>query len=92
VRVALAKLETGPSTRIAVRLRNKQDVTGYLERVGDHSFFVTDPKTQVTTQVAYGSVRQVNASLSNGEKVAITAGVIVGVALLVPLLHDWLNQ
>ena len=77
----MAKLERGPTTRIAVTLRNTHEVTGYLDHVGDHSFFVTDPKTGVSTQVAYNNVTRVNASLSRGAKIGIAAGIAAGVVV-----------
>lgn len=82
VRATLAKLDTGPDTRIAVTLNTKHVVSGYLDRVGEHSFFVTDPTARVTTQVAYGSVSQLNARMSAGTQLIVTVSVVAAVILV----------
>jgi hypothetical protein len=75
VQAKIAKLSTGVHTRLEVVLRNDTKVEGYLEDVGPLSFFVTNPDSQVSTQVAYANVKRVSASLSTGAKVGIYVGV-----------------
>ena len=79
VRRAVAAMPTGPEALVAVTLKNRTTVTGYVERVGASSFIVTDPATGVSTQVPYANVRVLN-KMSTGAK--IQAGVVGAVVLL----------
>jgi len=72
IRAAMMKMEVGRDTRVSVKLRNDNAVVGYLAAVSDRSFLVTDPETQVSTQVPYRNVKQIRA-MSNGAKSAIPA-------------------
>lgn len=83
VKAEIAKLKPGIHTRLEVVLRNDTKVEGYLDRVGTFSFFVTDFENQVSTQVAYASVKQVSTSLSKGAKIGIWVGVGTAAAILV---------
>ena len=80
IRVALAKMGTGPETRVVVKLQNGRSAKGYLKEVHPYSFVITDPETHVSTQVAYSNVKQLNA-LSHGARIAITVGVIGAIAI-----------
>ncbi len=84
VRATVATLQVGRDTQVAVKLRNNTIVVGHLAGAGEHSFLVTDPETQVSTQVAYRNVQTLNAT-STGARVGIAvavAGVIALVAWL----------
>lgn len=84
VKVGILKLGTGTDARVAIKLRDKAKLAGYVTEVSDGSFVVTDPKTQGSTTVAYGDVTQVKGhNLGTGAKVAIGIGIGVGVTLLV---------
>jgi hypothetical protein len=85
IKAALAQMALGQDTRLAVRLRDKSVVTGYLDGVSAYSFFVTDPATGISVQVPYRNVTHL--ALSNKAKLAATAGVL-GAALL---LFMWLT-
>lgn len=86
VRAAVAKMEVGPETRVAVKLRNNKVVYGYLAAVGSHSLFVTDAETQISTQVPFRNVKQISA-MSTHAKI----GIAVGAALATVLVLVWLN-
>ena len=81
VRVTMMGIEVGRATRVSVKLRNGSTVVGYLAAVRDHSFLVTDPETQVSTQVPYRNVRQISA-MSTGAKVVIAAGVVAAIIVI----------
>ena len=83
VKAGVAKLGTGPGARIAVKLRDKTTVAGYVSQVGDDSFVVTDLKTSATTTVPYLNVEQARGKgLSTGAKIAIGVGIGVGTLFL----------
>jgi hypothetical protein len=77
VRVALTKMKPGPETQIVVKLRDGSTVTGFLDQVREHSFFITDRQGQVVTQVAYQNVTHLSTR-SIGVNIAIAA-IAVGV-------------
>src|SRR5262245_9190841 len=81
VRVALTKMKPGPETQIVVKLRDGRTVTGFLDQVREHSFFITDRNGQVVTQVAYQNVTHLNAR-STVANIAII-GIAVGVGFLI---------
>jgi hypothetical protein len=83
VRAALTHLDVGHDTTVSIKLRNNKIVVGHLTAIGDFSFWVTDPETQIVTQVAFSNVKQLSA-LSNRARITIAAGVI-GAALLIYL-------
>jgi hypothetical protein len=84
VKDGVAKLGAGVDSKISVKLRNKTKLKGYVSRIEEEAFFVTDAKTGDETRVAYGDVTQAKGNnLSTGAIIAIAAGVAVGVTLLV---------
>jgi hypothetical protein len=84
VKAGIAKLGVGEEARVTVKLRDKTKLSGYVSRIGEDSFAVTDLKTGATTEVLYPSVTQVKGqNVASGAKIAIWVGVAVGVTLLV---------
>lgn len=73
---------------VAVTLRDRRVVSGYIDSMRDHSFFVADPQTGVVTQVAYREVAHLSA-LSGKARLALTVVVLVGAALAITYMH-WL--
>lgn len=87
VKADIAKLGTGPDARIAVKLRDKTKVAGFISQIGADSFVITDLKNGATTTVPYPSVTQAKGkNLSTGATIAIAVGIAVGVTLLVIIL------
>jgi hypothetical protein len=66
---AIETLGTGKDSRVAVRLRDKSELKGYVSEKDDESFVVVDAETGATTRVLYAKV----------EKVEITSDVLKGV-------------
>ncbi|MFL6207794.1 MAG: hypothetical protein ACJ74W_03025 [Pyrinomonadaceae bacterium] len=86
VKAGILKLGTGEQARVKLRLRDKTKLAGYVSAADAESFIVVNPKTGVTTTVAYAQVKQIKGhNLSTGAKIAIGFGVLVG-ALLVTYL------
>jgi hypothetical protein len=84
VKAGVAKLGAGADTKISVKLRNKTKLKGYVSRIEEEAFFITDAKTGDETRVAYGDVTQAKGNnLSTGAIIAISVGVAVGATLLV---------
>ncbi|SRR5947208_2228785 len=68
----------GEKSRVKVRLRNKTQVKGYISKIEDASFDVTDKNTGQATTIPYADVEKVQGSgLSKGAKIGIIAGVAV---------------
>ena len=84
VRAGILKLGVGPDARVALKLRDRAKLAGYISSASDHSFVVTDLKTGDATTVAYHDVTQVKGNnLSTGASIAIGIAIGVGVTLLV---------
>ena len=84
VQAGIAKLGVGRDARVTVTLRDRTKLSGYVSRIGDDSFAVTDLKSGATTDVPYPAVAQVKGhNLSTGAIIAISVGVAVGVVLLI---------
>ncbi len=78
VKTEIAKLGTGPDARIEVKLRDKTKLKGYVSKVGDDSFALTDPNTGAETNVPYPSVtKATGANMPTGAKIAV--GVLAGI-------------
>ena len=85
VKKGIAKLGTGESALVEVKLRDNTKVKGYIKEAGDTSFTVVNPANNVVTIVTYPQTKQVRGNnLSTGAKVAI------GLAILAGVLAIWL--
>lgn len=85
VKTNVLKLGTGESARVKVKLRDKTKLEGYISAADEEGFVVTNPKTKMTTQVAYPQVKSVQGqNLSTGAKIAI--GVSIAAALIFIIL------
>jgi hypothetical protein len=84
VKASVLKLGTGEAARVKVRLRDKTKLEGYISAADGESFIVTNPKTGITTQVAYPQVKSVKGNnLSTGAKIAIGAGIAAVVIFII---------
>ena len=84
VKTEVQKRGTGEKSRVKLRLRNKAEVKGYISKIEDASFDVTDKKTGRATTIPYADVERVQGvGLSKGAKIGIVAGVAVVVAVVV---------
>jgi hypothetical protein len=84
VKTEIGKLGIGPDAQIRVKLRDKTKLSGYISQANADSFVITDSKTGISTEVPYPNVTQARGhNLSTGAKIAIAAGIAVGVAVLV---------
>lgn len=84
VKTGVAKLGAGKNAVISIKLRNKTKLKGYVSRIEEETFVIADAKTGTETSVPYGDVTQAKGNnLSTGAIIAISAGVAVGVTLMV---------
>ena len=83
VKAGIARLGTGADARVEVKLRDKRKLRGYVGEAGAEGFTVVDDKTGAATTVAYPQVKTVKGNnLSEGARIAIVAGIVVGALLL----------
>lgn len=84
VKAAVAKLGTGSSARIEIKLSDGARLKGYVSETAEDHFAVVDDKTGVTREVAYPQVKKVKGNnLSTGAQIAIAVGIFVLVITLV---------
>ena len=90
VKTGITKLGTGRDARVAMKLRDKTILSGYISRAGEDGFAVADPKTGVTTDVAYADVTQVKGhNLSTGGKIAIGLGILAAVLAILLFFENY---
>jgi hypothetical protein len=90
VRATIHKLGVGEAARVAVKLRDKTKLAGYISALNEETFTIMEIATGKATVVAYPAVAQVKGhNLSTGAKIAII-GLAAGVALLAFFL--WLEN
>jgi hypothetical protein len=89
VKTDVQKRGMGEKSRVRTTLVNGVTVKGYISKIDEASFAVTDTKTTVATTVSYAEVRRIQGpGLSTGAKIGIGVGVaavVVGVAAAVIL-------
>ena len=87
VKAGLEKLGVGEDTRVAVELRDKTKVAGYLSAINEESFSVTSLTSGTTTSIAYTQVQQVKGhNLTTGQKIAIGVAIGAAAVLIVSLI------
>jgi hypothetical protein len=90
VKQKLSNFGFGDNARLAVKLRNKAILGGYLESTAEESFVLKNLKTGESTTIAYTEVTQARGhNLSTGAKIAI--GIAIGVAAVLIVLAIWIN-
>lgn len=84
VKATVQKHGIGERSRVKVRLRDKADVKGYISKIEDASFDVTDKGSGQVTTIPYANVERVQGvGLSKGAKLGIIAGVGVAIVVVV---------
>lgn len=81
IKAKVQKRGTGERSQVKARLVNGPEVKGYVSKIEESSFAVTDKKTGQITTIPYADVEKIRGpGLSKGAKVAL---VVVGVAVVV---------
>jgi outer membrane lipoprotein-sorting protein len=94
VKMAIQKRGTGTKAKVKIMLRNKTERKGYISRIDDISFQLTDQKTGRTETIAYDSVEKVNRpGISGTTKMALYIGIgTAAAAIILGILASKLNH
>lgn len=80
IKAKVQKRRTGEKSQVKVRLVNGAEVKGYVSKIEESSFTVTDKKTGQISTIPYTDVEKIRGpGLSKGGKIAL---VVVGVAVV----------
>ncbi|HRH40081.1 MAG TPA: hypothetical protein PKY82_00450 [Pyrinomonadaceae bacterium] len=86
VKANIIKLGVGKESRVEIKLKDGTKLKGYISQINENSFVVVEDKTGSPTEVLYPQTKQVKGNnLSSGVKIAIIAGIFIGV--LIAVLH-----
>ena len=84
VKAEVQRRGIGEKSRVKVRLRNKEEVKGYISKIEEASFEVTNKNTGRATTIPYADVEKISRTgLSKGAKIGIIVLVAVGVVAAV---------
>jgi hypothetical protein len=86
IKAKIEKLGTGEKAKVKVELINKTKIKGYVSKIEENSFTVTDSDTGIQTIIAYDQVKKVGGkNLSTGVKIAIAVAIAVPVTIFLTL-------
>lgn len=89
VKTGILKLGVGHAARVAMKLRDKTVLGGYVSEASAGGFIVVD-KTGAAKSVAYADVTQVKGhNLSTGGKIAIGLGIAVAVLVILLIFENY---
>jgi hypothetical protein len=78
-RSKVQKRGIGKQSRVRVLLSDGAELKGYISRVDETSFVITDKKTGNGTTISYSEVKEVKRQgLSKPVKILIVCGIVVG--------------
>jgi len=87
IKTNIYRLENSGKTKIVVRLKSGAKLKGYLTKINEDAFDITNYKTNQTLPVAYRDVAQVKQQgFSKAAKFAIGIGVVALIVVLVVTL------
>jgi small nuclear ribonucleoprotein (snRNP)-like protein len=76
------KRGAGEQSRVRVSLRDGTEVKGYISRIDENSFAVTDKKSGKVTTISYEDVNEVKRQgLSKTAKILIVSLIVVGAVI-----------
>src|SRR5580704_392214 len=86
-RQQVLKRGAGEKSRVKAELADGTSVKGYISKIGELSFEVTNEKSAQTTTISYSQVRKIQGpGLSKPEKIGISVGVAVAVVAIVSVV------
>jgi hypothetical protein len=94
VKAGLAQLGTGQTAQVELKLRDRRKLAGFIAGLDADTFTLTEAASHAALNLRYDEVAQVKGhSLSTGKKIAIGAGIGLGVLLVVAFiaLRTWPN-
>jgi hypothetical protein len=84
VKAMVQKRGIGERSRVKVRLRDKAEVKGYISKIEEASFDVTDKSSGQVTTAPYADVESVQGvGLSKSAKIGIIVGLGVAIVVVV---------
>lgn len=87
VKAGIARLGTGISTRVRVKLYDKTDYNGYIMEIGEDYFIVADAVTGATAPIKYHEVKGIKGNnLSTGAKIGIGVAIAAGLAIFIAVI------
>jgi hypothetical protein len=94
IKAKVQKRGIGENSRVKAKLVNGAEVKGYISKIEQASFTVTDKKTGQSTSVLYADVQKIQGpGLSNGNKILIGVGVSVVVfGIVVGIIFSKMNS
>jgi hypothetical protein len=94
IKAKVQKRGIGENSRLKAKLVNGAEVKGYISKIEETSFTVTDKKTGETTTIPYADVQKIRGpGLSNGNKILIGVGVgVVVFAIVVGIILSKMNS
>jgi hypothetical protein len=94
VKAKVQKRGIGENSRVNAKLANGAAVEGYISKIEEASFTVTDRKSGQATTVPYGDVQKIQRpGLSNGNKILIAIGVgVVAFGIVVGIILSKMNS
>jgi hypothetical protein len=83
-KAAVQKRGIGEKSKVKVKLRSNVEVKGYISKIEDASFDLTDKSSGQVTTIPYADVQRVQGvGLSKGAKIGIITGVGVAIVAIV---------
>ena len=84
IKAKVQKRGIGEKSRVRAKLVNGAEVKGYISKIEDATFDVTDKNTGQATTIPYADVEKLQGSgLSKGAKIGIIVGVAVVIVVVV---------
>ena len=78
IKADVTKIGTG--ARVAVKLRGKERLTGYVSEIGDRDFVITLAKEGTKQRVAYADAAEVR--IKNEKRISTAGKVLIGLGAL----------
>jgi len=86
VKRQIEKRGIGVQAKVKITLQDQTEVKGYVSRIDEISFQLTDKKTGKASTIPYASVDRVRGGgMSTGAKIGIGAGIAAGILVAVVL-------
>ncbi len=94
VKLAIQQRGTGEKSKVKIRLSDKTERKGFISRIEDNSFQLTDQKTGQTATIAYDNVEKVSGlGLARSTRIVIFVGIgVAAAAIILGLLAAKLNH
>lgn len=85
VKAGITKIGAGRQARVRIKLKDGTKLKGFISRIEENGFAVSNETTGVETDVPYSNAKQVKGNnLSTGDKIWIAVG-ITAVVLIVAI-------